>query len=183
MAQVLGPTDSATETEAACATCSAIVAEGGVGRALAWLNARTRYRFTGIYRVEPPLLRNVVLFDRENPDVNVSGEVSPLDETYCALTFASGPLSITDASSDARLAQHAARASVISYDGVPMRLANGQVWGTLCHYDVRPRLLKPDERLVLEAVVPVLIASLHSPSTAAAISALPARSPRDSAER
>ncbi len=149
--------------DAVCAECSAIVAEQGVGAALAWLNARTRFRFTGIYRVEPPLLLNVVLFDRENPDLNVSGEIAQLDDTYCALAYATGPFATADSDKDARLAQHPARASVISYDGVPMRLANGQVWGTLCHYDVRPRLLKPDERHLLESVAPLFTASLNAP--------------------
>src|SRR5690349_7006368 len=39
--------------------------------ALEFLNARTRYRFTGIYHAEPPLLRNLFLFDRENPSLHV----------------------------------------------------------------------------------------------------------------
>ena len=177
MTLVQAAVHSATQAAEVCATCSALLAEGGIGRALAWLNARTRYRFTGVYRVEPPLLRNVALFDRENPYVNVSGEVSQLNDTYCALTVTSGALSIADAGSDAQLAQHPSRTSVISYDGVSMRLATGEVWGTLCHYDVRPRLLKPDERHCLEAVVPVLIASLHVPNATAALSASPARAP------
>lgn len=153
----------AATTEAVCAECSAIVAEQGIGPALAWLNARTRFRFTGIYRVDPPLLRNLMLFDRENPDVNVSGEITRLDDTYCALVYATGPFSTADSGKDSRLAQHPARTSVISYDGVPMRLANGQVWGTLCHYDVRPRLLKPDERHLLESVAKVFTTSLNAP--------------------
>ncbi len=165
MARVQATTTTAATTEAVCAECSAILAEGGIGRAVAWLNARTRFRFTGIYRVEPPLLRNVVLFDRENPDMNLSGDVAQLDETYCGFVYAAGSFSTGDASRDDRLAHHAARSSVISYDGVPMRLTNGHVWGTLCHYDVRPRLLKPDERHMLESVAPVLFASLQAPDS------------------
>ena len=168
MAIVQSQRDTASPPEALCAECSAIVSASGVGPALAWLNARTRFRFTGIYHVDPPLLRNLVLFDRENPDVNVSGAVARLDDTYCALTYATGPVSIEDAARDERLKDHPARASIISYDGVPMRLANGQIWGTLCHFDVRPRLLTERERAVLESVAPVFTASLQPSVTAPA---------------
>ena len=127
----------------------------GVLAALAWLNARTRFRFTGLYRAEPPLLRNLYLVDRENPALNVSGEICPLDETYCAITCASdAEFTTSDARRDGRLVEHPARRSVISYAGVPVRLGAG-AQGTLCHYDLRPRLLPPTELVHLDAVASV----------------------------
>ena len=141
---------TATETASRCAR---ILASGGPVEALRFLNARTRFRFTGIYRVEPPVLRNVHLFDRENPTLNVSGEVCPLEETYCAIVAGSQqPFCTRDARRDDRLTAHAARECVISYCGVPIRRDDGRVWGTLCHFDVRPRLLPRSELDVLEAV-------------------------------
>jgi GAF domain-containing protein len=135
--------------------------EDGALAALAWLNARTRFRFTGLYRAQPPVLRNLYLVDRENPTLNVSGEVCPLDETYCAITCArDGDFATFDARRDARLVGHPARRSVISYAGVPVRVAGGRVWGTLCHYDLRPRLLPPTELAHLDAVAPVFAAWL-----------------------
>src|SRR5690349_15447414 len=78
--------------------------QDGVLAALAWLNARTRFRFTGLYRAEPPVLRNLYLVDRENPTVNVSGEICPLDETYCAITCErDADFTTSDARRDARL--------------------------------------------------------------------------------
>ena len=122
--------------------------------ALAYLNARTRFRFTGIYRVEPPMLRNLHLFDRENPSLHVSGNASPLEDTYCSITARSkGAFTTEDAGADRRLESHAARDSVISYCGVPIRMEDGGVWGTLCHFDVRPRLIPSTEVPVLESVV------------------------------
>ena len=127
----------------------------GVLAALAWLNARTRFRFTGLYRAEPPLLRNLYLVDRENPALNVSGEACLLDDTYCAITCTrDADFTTSDARRDARLAEHPARRSVISYAGVPVRLTGG-VQGTLCHYDLRPRLLPPTELAHLDAVASV----------------------------
>jgi GAF domain-containing protein len=128
----------------------------GIRRALQYLNARTRYRFTGIYHVEPPVLRNICLFDRENPTLDCSGAVTRLDETYCSITSSrSAPFATADASRDPRLRDHAARESVLCYSGVPIRLPSGATWGTLCHFDLRPRLMAETEIAVLEAVMPV----------------------------
>ena len=159
-------------TSDVCAECSAIVATQGLRSAIEFLNRRTRFRFTGLYRVEPPHLCNVLLYDRENPDMNVSGAVATLDDTYCSLTYLAGPFATVDAQADSRLTSHPSRDAVISYAGVPLRLANGHVWGTLCHYDVRPRLLSEPERSVLEMVAPVLLASLQPGETLSAATAL-----------
>ena len=131
--------------------------ERGTRGALEYLNARTRYRFTGLYRVEPPMLKNICLFDRENPDIPCSGDVNTLDETYCCIVGETGKLFVTpDARTDARLAPRGARGGVISYSGVPV-VRDGVVVGTLCHFDLRPRLLWPQEVEVMEAVAPLLI--------------------------
>ena len=142
-------------------TCAArfaqLLHERGLHDALGYLNERTRYRFTGLYRADPPLLRNIGLFDRENPDIDPSGAVTKLDETYCSIPCSTlRPFSTVDAANDARLVAHAARDSVLCYAGVPIRLASGQPWGTLCHFDLRPRLLVGDEIGALTTVAPVL---------------------------
>jgi GAF domain-containing protein len=142
-------------------TCAArfatLLHERGLLDALGYLNERTRYRFTGLYRADPPLLRNVGLFDRENPDIDVSGAVTKLDETYCSITCATAkPFTTMDAPHDERLVTHAARDSVLCYAGVPIRLEGGRPWGTLCHFDLRPRLLSADELRALETVAPIV---------------------------
>jgi GAF domain-containing protein len=162
------PERRVTPTDGPRAECGAIISAKGVRPALEFLNGRTRFRFSGIYRVNPPHLCNVVLFDRENPQMNLSGEVTRLDDTYCALVNASGPFETADSLSDHRLLDHASRSSVISYAGVPLRLSNGHVWGTLCHFDVRPRLLPEGERSVLESVAPLLVESMQRDHTHAA---------------
>lgn len=145
-------------THSGVATIVARLLHGvGIHGALQFLNARTRYRFTGLYRVEAPFLRNMHLFDRENPTVDCSGAVSRLDETYCSITSrTSAPFATADAVRDERLREHAARESVLCYAGVPVRLPSGTTWGTLCHFDLRPRLMAPGEIAVLESVMPVV---------------------------
>ncbi|MEO7455877.1 MAG: GAF domain-containing protein, partial [Gemmatimonadaceae bacterium] len=65
-----------------------------------------------------------------------------------------------DSRDDSRLTSHSARDSIISYVGVPLRLASGCTWGTLCHYDLRPRLLSPSETAILESVAPLFVRTL-----------------------
>lgn len=118
--------------------------------ALEYLNLRTRYRYTGVYRFDPPMLRNVVLFDRENPSLSSGCDVR-MDETYCSIVGArSAPYAIEDATLEDELVMHPARLSVVSYCGVPLRSPDGSCVGTLCHFDDRPRLLPCGELSLLE---------------------------------
>jgi GAF domain-containing protein len=133
------------------------LATRGVHEALAFLNARTRFRFTGVYRVEGEQLCNLGLFDRENPTLNLAGNRCRLDDTYCSIVCATDrPFRSADAGHDRRLLRHPARASVISYFGVPVRGSGGELLGTLCHYDVRPRITPAAEVPLLERVAPLL---------------------------
>ncbi len=129
----------------------------GIIGALAFLNDRTRFRFTGLYRAVPPALHNVALFDRENPTLNVSGAICALEDSYCAIVCTSGePLAIDDSRDDLRVAHHPSRDAIQSYTGVPVRDAGGRVVGSLCHFDGRPRLLPATELSVLTSVAPLL---------------------------
>lgn len=127
-------------------------------RAMALLNGRVRLRYTGVFQVDPPWLRNVCLFDRENPALNVSGGVSSVDIGYCGIACeTNSPFATSDARRDSRLELHPARDSMLSYAGVPIRTASGIAWGTLCHFDSRPRLVPESEMIVLQAVVPSIL--------------------------
>lgn len=134
---------------------------GDVSAALGAINTRTRYRFTGLYRVEGPLLRNLALFDRENPHIDGHGHVCPIAETYCSIVDATACAFTTfDARSDERLARHPARRAVVSYAGVPV--AGEAVSGSLCHFDPRPRLLPHGELAFLERVAPLFATILQA---------------------
>jgi GAF domain-containing protein len=128
----------------------------GVLAALAFLNARVRFRYTGIFRPEPPLLRNIRLFDRENPTLNVSGNVIALIDGYCGIACSTNaPFATGNSERDPRLRSHPARLSMRSYAGVPIRAADGSAWGTLCHFDMRPRIISATEVPLLKRVVPL----------------------------
>ena len=130
--------------------------------ALKLLNATTEHRFTGVYRVDDEVLRNVALFDRNNPDLPV-GKDAPLLETYCSITAAKGAAFCTmDAASDQRVEGHPARETTRSYCGVPLRLEDGEPFGTLCHFDVVPRPADEDDVRLLARVAPFFARHLRS---------------------
>ena len=136
--------------------------QGGLAAGLAMLNQRTRFRFTGLYRVSPPQLRNVALYDRENPVLRISGAVCALSDSYCSIVYERGrSFRVSDATAEARLHAHPARDAVQSYGGVPVRLPGGSILGTLCHFDGRPRIMPASELIVLREVAPLLVSWLR----------------------
>lgn len=131
---------------------SATLADAGLHPALALLNAAAPYRFTGVYRFEPEWVRSVVLFDRENPELEVGADV-PMEESYCMYTGRGGePVIIENAPADARWVGHAAADSVLSYVAVLLEDTDGFPLGTLCHFDFCSRELPPGCLELLAAV-------------------------------
>lgn len=122
---------------------------------MGYLNGRTPYRFTGVYRFEPGWVISVALIDRESPSVRLGADVK-MKESYCWLTGLGGIYEIEDACSDARLAAHAARDAVRSYVAVLLRDREGSPWGTLCHFDFAPHALADDARAGLELFKPLV---------------------------
>lgn len=128
----------------------------GLQAVLAYLNARTRHRYTGIYRFDPPMLRNIALHDRENPEVHVGSDALMVD-TYCSIVGeVEAPFFIADSEHDDRVAQHSARTSIFAYCGAPVCDDAGTCVGSLCHFDVRPRLVPESEIPILEQVATLL---------------------------
>ncbi len=140
----------------------AILGDGGLHSTLQYLNGRTRHRFTGVYRFDAPTLRSVALFDRENPDLLIGGD-APMRETYCAIVGETERAFVTsDTMTDERVVDHPARASVMSYCGVLLRDSDGHAFGSMCHFDLRPRVSHESETAVLEAVAPLIMAAIQA---------------------
>lgn len=138
----------------------ATVRDVGLHAALGMLNSRTTHRFTGVYRFDPPTLRNLLLFDREAPDEQ-TGADAPMEETYCSIVGAIGaPFRSGDAGTDSRLTEHPAREAVISYCGVLLRTADGEPYGTLCHFDLVPRGIPEREIPLLSTLAPLVVQAL-----------------------
>lgn len=109
----------------------------GLHAALAFLNQRTAFRFTGLYRFDGDMLRNVALFDRWHP-AQTSGEDAPTAQTFCAIVGdLLRPLEVVDGRTDDRFPWMKQNA-VVSYCGVPVFDDRQKAVGTLCHFDLRP---------------------------------------------
>lgn len=141
-----------------------LLAQDRLHDVLRLLNDRVEHRFTGLYRFDPPTLRNVALFDMANPDIEVGAD-TPLRETYCSVVGETGkPFDTGDASADPRLEAHPARETTIAYCGAPLRARDDErPFGTLCHFDVVPRQIPAGEIPVLEAVAPLIARRLQRP--------------------
>jgi GAF domain-containing protein len=127
------------DTDAAFAGFSRVLADRGARDALAYLLGLSEYRFIGVFRFKDSKANAAIHFDRDNPDVMSANEV-PGSATYCCYVRDSkGAFMTAHAIADPRLAEHAARTVVQAYCGVPIMDPEGQVLGTLCHYDLVPR--------------------------------------------
>lgn len=148
-------------TQSVVAEFETIYDRHGLHDALAFLNARTRHRYTGVYRFDPPMLRNVCLYDRENPLLRMGGD-SPMNETYCSIVGErAAPFTTPDSLGDASLEAHPARANVQAYCGAPVEDGGGRCVGTLCHFDVRPRLVPETEIPIMERVAQLLTGAIR----------------------
>lgn len=126
----------------------------GLHGALRFLNARTPHRFTGLYRYDGPNLRNIALFDQFNPD-QVEGNDAPMENTFCSLVPESGGLlAFADARKDPRVSHIAT--PVVSYCGVQLRDGQGEPFGTLCHFDMKPCETRTSDLQFLAMLAPML---------------------------
>jgi len=138
---------------------SSVLQRQGVHAALQYLNARTPHRYTGIFRFDGDMLRNEILFDRYQPELD-KGADAPMAATYCSLVGQQqAPLEIADATTDARV-QGLIDTPVVSYCGVLIRDVNGQPFGTLCHYDLQRCQERTTDLPLLEAAAQLLLQEL-----------------------
>jgi hypothetical protein len=119
---------------------------GGIHAALAYLNARTRYRFTGIYPspsrgASSPSCR-AHLYDREAPSIACEDH---LDLRRVSMVVAHLYDSDTETSAD-----DADCFCAPSCVGARLIGADGAVRGTLCHFDHRLRTGSNSEEAVLQ---------------------------------
>lgn len=127
----------------------------GLPGALAFLNARTPHRFTGVFRFDGETLRSVALVDSWDRSVG-QGEDIPLAQAYCAVLHDTGePLEVLDSRTDGRY-PGMADSPVVSYCGVLIRDPDGQPWGALCHYDLKPCQTKSSDMPLLAAAAGLL---------------------------
>jgi len=122
---------------------------------IAELGAKSPCRFTSLLRfTDEATLSSVWTYDRENPDIDPFPLGLPIQASYCVLVRdGNTACAIDNAATDPRTANHPKRDELGSYIGVPLRRADGKLFGTLCSYDVKPTTLTARLRETLEAAI------------------------------
>ena len=139
----------------------AAIEAGGIAKGLEFLNARTGYRYTAIFRFEGTMMRNIWLYDRLGED-GASFATVPFEDSFCQYVIAEKGFSTSDSGSDARLESHAYRGILNSYVGLPLSREAGSIYGTFCHFDFSPQAVPDNELLFLESVTPELMKHLEA---------------------
>ena len=104
---------------------------------LSFLNSTASYRFTGIYLFEKDIVKSLLMFDRENPDLRVGANVLWKD-SYCSLVEEDGEsYEIRNSLTDPRLIGHPKRNTIHSYCAVLLRTPTGDPLGTICHFNLQ----------------------------------------------
>lgn len=129
---------------------------GGLLGALQFLNARTPYRYTAVYRLDGQMMRNIVLYDRLGETSAGLSEV-PLGDSFCQFVMRDKGFETVNSALDTRLDGHTYQGVLNSYFGLPLSRKPGTIYGTLCHFDFEPKQLPDGELALLEAVSPVLM--------------------------
>ncbi|MDB5928574.1 MAG: guanylate cyclase [Polaromonas sp.] len=129
---------------------------GGLAGALHFLNARTSYRYTAIYRLEGQMMRNIELYDRLGEQSAALSEV-PLGDSFCQFVMNQNGFATPNSADDRRLDGHPYQGVLNAYFGLPLSRGPGTIYGTFCHFDFEPRNLEDSEICLLEAVAPVLM--------------------------
>jgi len=133
-----------------------LLASQGVMPALDWLNERTNYRYTGIYKYDGDVMRAVHVFDR-HAEHRTWLRAVPLNRSFCRYVLQHGEFLTTSASQDPRLGGHPYEGLVESYYGRLLRREDGAPYGTFIHFDMEPRVIAPRELGFLQEAVPLLL--------------------------
>ena len=128
-----------TSNKSALSELNSVFSAKGTRGAIAYLNSLTDHRFTSLYRFDADMLRSVIFYDREHPDMLTCEDISVL-ASYCVFVRDSGAMFTThEARCDTRLTNHPKQHTVQAYCGVPLLNQNGKMFGTICHFDFQPR--------------------------------------------
>ena len=136
--------------------------EGGLSRAMRFLNQSVAYRFSAVYVFSGGTLRNICLIDKLESEVSKSDDI-PIEESYCVFIRRSAkPFSVNDSLNDPRVDGHSKQQIIHSYYGLPLMGAAGQLVGTVCHFDYDTRPLVEETVDFLDAVAPLIVDALNT---------------------
>ena len=127
--------------------------EGG----LKFLNQRVGHRFTAIYRLKDMVLHNVGLVDKADAQFDNAALMSiPLGDSFCQFVMRDGSFRTSQTTGMDMLAGHPYQGVLESYVGLPLTTPDGELFGTLCHFDFGKQPIADDEFEFLQSVTRVI---------------------------
>lgn len=139
-------------------TLERTITEQGVVAGLRYLNKRAPHRFTGIYQFSPGMLLNVHLIDAFVPETLRGSDVA-IEDAYCVLLADRRQISFAEPAGSPCAIR--GTSPVISYCGVLLVRADGEPFGSLCHFDTQRCQRPVNEMSLLELSAPVFMAALE----------------------
>ena len=107
----------------------------GIRSALVYMNGLTSHRFTALYRFANDTLKKIYFYDRENPNADSCPDI-PIEASYCIFIKETGRnFKTANSIADNRLDKHAKQKEILSYCGVPLVDMDGQMFGSVCHFN------------------------------------------------
>lgn len=123
----------------------AALRQGGVQASLQLLNSRVAHRYTAIYQIKGDSLHNLFLHDRLGELRPEFLAVVPFADSFCQFVLRDGVFLTDNSAHDIRLDGHKYQGVMVSYHAIPLTGNNGELFGTMCHFDVVERQLPTDE--------------------------------------
>jgi GAF domain-containing protein len=144
-----------------------------------WLNERVPYRYSAVFGFDGDRLHNICLIDKENPNISKCPD-QPITDSYCMYIQRSGDrFSVETALKDSRVAGHPKQRSFQCYYGIPLYGPDGQMLGTVCHFDGLPIRVTEEIASALDEVGPLIADAAFSVKTDRWIKRAPVRTERE----
>ena len=112
---------------------------------LDFLNARVPHRFTGVYRLDNGVMYNVYLHDKQGEIIPEYLQAVPLGDSFCQFVLRDREFRTSDTAREPMLDGHKYQGVIGAYYGVPLVNNYGDLYGTLCHFDVLNYSISDDE--------------------------------------
>lgn len=110
---------------------------GDLVAALKVLNERVVQRYSAVYRTTPDRrLENIAFVDKLRMPYPEHLLSVPYGMSFCQFTFEHGEFRTSDSSMDRRLDGHPYKGLVNSYHAVPIVGDDGEIAGSICHFDM-----------------------------------------------
>lgn len=134
-----------------------LLARHGVRPLLVFLNGLTAFRYSAVFRFDSGTLKTVCFYDREDPREDTVPEI-PVTASYCVFVRDRGRVfSLPDSMVEPCVESHPKRGQINAYCGAPLFDAEGNVIGSICHFNLSPVAIDQRDEKLLEVTAKLLM--------------------------